>query len=66
MQPNKRDKSKLLKAIKCPFCNGKDVWVDGTYYASIIRCQNIKCRASGPVKKSPYSAVEAWNERKGL
>jgi Lar family restriction alleviation protein len=49
----------------CPFCNGKDVkvqpyWNGEWFYAY---CWGDDCGAQGPERRTPASAIKAWNQR---
>ena len=45
----------------CPFCGGKARVVIGLF-ASVC-CRNARCKAEGPLRKTPGGAESAWNKR---
>lgn len=55
--------SKRKRIKPCPFCATHSVRVAGIITFSAL-CQNPRCYAIGPSRKTAANAVKAWNTRK--
>lgn len=51
----------------CPFCASQSVAQATNTFGDVypawyfVECENIKCRAQGPLRRSARYAVKAWN-----
>lgn len=58
-----KDNSKILPP--CPFCKSKNVIMSKVEYHYLpddyqVLCQNPRCKAGGPVRRTPKGAAKTW------
>lgn len=53
-------KKKKIELRRCPFCGRTPSVVHTVPYW--VRCENTKCWAQGPSRKTPQAAARIWND----
>mgnify|MGYP001602080677 CR=1 FL=1 len=52
--------TKELEIKPCPYCGGKAfVWDEAPHY---VECENVKCKATGPLNYDERIAIAEWNQ----
>ena len=49
--------------VPCPFCHKANAIVIANIATYHVACQNIRCKAEGPIRKREIGAIKAWNQR---